>query len=80
MVDKLLIQSSNNTFQAEHERVMDSNVLEKERGITILSKCTSIFYKGHRINIVDTPGTLKTNFGKNEDENCNFSNHQQLNF
>ncbi|KAI3595038.1 gtp-binding protein [Moniliophthora roreri] len=37
-------------------RVMDSNDLEKERGITILSKCTSINYKGSLINIVDTPG------------------------
>jgi len=37
-------------------RVMDSNDLEKERGITILSKCTSIQYKGHKINILDTPG------------------------
>lgn len=35
---------------------MDSNSLEKERGITILAKCTSLNYKGHRINIVDTPG------------------------
>lgn len=35
---------------------MDSNALEKERGITILSKCTSIDYKGFKINIVDTPG------------------------
>lgn len=37
-------------------RAMDSNVLEKERGITILSKCTSIEYNGYKINIVDTPG------------------------
>ena len=37
-------------------RVMDSNDIEKERGITIFSKNTSIEYKGHRINIVDTPG------------------------
>lgn len=37
-------------------RVMDSHDLEKERGITILSKCTSIMYKGNLINIVDTPG------------------------
>ncbi|KAF9261034.1 hypothetical protein L218DRAFT_906276 [Marasmius fiardii PR-910] len=37
-------------------RVMDSNDLERERGITILSKCTSIMYKGNLINIVDTPG------------------------
>lgn len=41
---------------AKNERVMDSNDLEKERGITILSKSTSISYKGTRINIVDTPG------------------------
>jgi small GTP-binding protein len=38
------------------QRVMDSNDLEKERGITILSKCTSIDYNGTNINIVDTPG------------------------
>jgi GTP-binding protein len=38
------------------ERVMDSNDLERERGITILSKNASVFYKGHRINVVDTPG------------------------
>lgn len=37
-------------------RVMDSNDLEKERGITILSKCTSVTYQGNLINIVDTPG------------------------
>ena len=38
------------------ERVMDSNELERERGITILAKCTSVVWKGVRINIVDTPG------------------------
>ena len=37
-------------------RVMDSNDLERERGITILSKCTSVNYQGNLINIVDTPG------------------------
>lgn len=37
-------------------RLMDSNDLERERGITILSKCTSVNYKGNMINIVDTPG------------------------
>jgi small GTP-binding protein len=43
------------------QRVIDSNDLERERGITILSKCTSIDYKGTNINIVDTPG--HTDFG-----------------
>src|ERR1700686_3736587 len=38
------------------DRVMDSNELERERGITILSKTTGIHYKGVKINIVDTPG------------------------
>ncbi|HEY3368700.1 MAG TPA: translational GTPase TypA [Symbiobacteriaceae bacterium] len=57
LVDGLLRQSG--TFRAnEHvaERVMDSNDLERERGITILSKNTGIVYKGVKINIVDTPG------------------------
>ena len=38
------------------ERALDSNELERERGITILSKCTSVTWKGVRINLVDTPG------------------------
>ena len=42
--------------QVVEDRVMDSNALEKERGITILSKNTAIQYKGYKINIVDTPG------------------------
>ncbi len=57
MIDSLLQQSG--TFrsnQAVDERVMDSNDLEKERGITILAKCTSIKWEDIRINIVDTPG------------------------
>ncbi|KAJ2456337.1 hypothetical protein EV183_000265 [Coemansia sp. RSA 2336] len=57
LVDCLLKQSgalSGTTMQ--ETRVMDSNALEKERGITILSKVTSLMYKDHRINIVDTPG------------------------
>ena len=57
MVDELLKQSG--TF-SEHqqvvERVMDSNDIEKERGITILSKNTAITYKDYKINIIDTPG------------------------
>jgi GTP-binding protein len=57
LVDELLKQSG--TFaehQATSERMMDSNDIEKERGITILSKNTSINYKGYKINIIDTPG------------------------
>nr|KAJ3420756.1 hypothetical protein HK105_005288 [Polyrhizophydium stewartii] len=55
LVDQLLRQSGAAEVQ-QHSRVMDSNVLEKERGITILSKSTAVSYAGHRINIVDTPG------------------------
>lgn len=59
LVDKLLQQSG--TLEASRsgdtdERVMDSNDLEKERGITILAKNTAINWNGYRINIVDTPG------------------------
>jgi GTP-binding protein len=57
LVDAMLRQSG--TFRANQqvaERVMDSNDLEKERGITILAKCTSVQWKDTRINIVDTPG------------------------
>lgn len=57
LVDAMLKQSG--TFRANEsvmERVMDSNELERERGITILAKNTSVFYEGTKINIVDTPG------------------------
>ena len=57
LVDGLLKQSG--VFrenQSVQERVMDSNDLERERGITILSKNTAVYYKGTKINIVDTPG------------------------
>ncbi len=57
LVDKLL--SASGTFDPRKEegtRVMDSNDLEKERGITILAKNTALHWKGHTINIVDTPG------------------------
>lgn len=57
LIDQLLRQSG--TFRANQqvdERVMDSNDLEKERGITILAKNTAIDYEGYHINIVDTPG------------------------
>ncbi|MDA1073551.1 MAG: translational GTPase TypA [Proteobacteria bacterium] len=51
-----LLQQTGTVSASMGERVMDSNELEKERGITILSKNTSIEYEGVRINIVDTPG------------------------
>ncbi|AIT08902.1 GTP-binding protein TypA [Candidatus Francisella endociliophora] len=57
LVDKLLQQSGTlNTRGPEVERVMDSNDIEKERGITILSKNTALKWNDYRINIVDTPG------------------------
>lgn len=57
LVDKLLQQThSLDQRAAVTERIMDSNVLEKERGITILAKNTAITWNGYRINIVDTPG------------------------
>ena len=57
LVDAMLAQSG--TFRENEqvdERVMDSNDLERERGITILAKNTSLYYKGVKINIIDTPG------------------------
>ena len=57
LVDAMLRQSG--TFRANEnviERVMDSNELERERGITILAKNTAVLYHGTKINIVDTPG------------------------
>jgi len=57
LVDELLKQSGAfRENQAVAERAMDSNDLERERGITILAKCTSVVWKNTRINIVDTPG------------------------
>jgi len=56
LVDKLLEQSGTLGSRNRVERVMDSNDLEKERGITILSKNTAIQWRDYRINIVDTPG------------------------
>ena len=57
LVDELLKQSG--VFRANQdvaERVMDSNDIERERGITILSKNTAVYYKDTKINIIDTPG------------------------
>jgi GTP-binding protein len=57
LIDAMLHQSG--TFRANQQvatRVMDSNDLEKERGITILAKCTSLMWKDQKINVIDTPG------------------------
>lgn len=57
LIDAMLHQSG--TFRANQQvenRVMDSNALEKERGITILAKCTSLMWKDQKINVIDTPG------------------------
>ena len=57
LVDQLLKQSGSfRENQKVAERAMDSNDIERERGITILAKCTSVVWKNTRINIVDTPG------------------------
>ncbi|MCR5608027.1 MAG: translational GTPase TypA [Lachnospiraceae bacterium] len=57
LVDELLKQSGVfRSNQEVQERVMDSNDIERERGITILSKNTAVFYKNTKINIIDTPG------------------------
>ena len=57
LVDQLLRQNGGLKRADEgQDRVLDSNALEKERGITILSKNAAINYKGYRINVVDTPG------------------------
>src|SRR5437588_6624591 len=57
LVDAMLNQSGIFRVNEEHmERVMDSNELERERGITILSKITGVRFQGIKINIVDTPG------------------------
>ena len=57
LVDELLKQSG--VFRENQEvaeRIMDSNDIERERGITILAKNTAVMYKGTKINIIDTPG------------------------
>jgi len=57
LIDNILKQSDTfRTNEATDERMMDSNDLERERGITILAKCTSIQWENTRINIIDTPG------------------------
>lgn len=56
LVDRLLQQTVMGEREKLEERALDTNELERERGITILSKVTAVEYKHHRINIVDTPG------------------------
>jgi GTP-binding protein len=57
LIDAMLHQSGTfHAHQAVDTRVMDSNDLEKERGITILAKCTSLMWKDQKINVIDTPG------------------------
>jgi GTP-binding protein len=57
LIDAMLHQSGTfRTNQQVETRVMDSNDLEKERGITILAKCTSLMWKDQKINVIDTPG------------------------
>ncbi|KAI3644307.1 hypothetical protein MP228_010471 [Amoeboaphelidium protococcarum] len=55
LIDCLLKESKTN-LNTDGQRVMDHNALERERGITILSKAASIFWKDHKLNLVDTPG------------------------
>ena len=57
IIDSIFKQSNNfRDSQLSDERIMDNNAIEKERGITIFSKCTSITYNDYTINIIDTPG------------------------
>ncbi|MCG6140786.1 translational GTPase TypA [Leptospira mtsangambouensis] len=56
LTDCILRHTGAVTAKEDRERIMDSNTLEQEKGITILAKNTSVKYKGTRINIVDTPG------------------------
>ena len=69
LVDQLLLQSG--VFRANEaveDRVMDSNDLERERGITILSKNTAVMYNNTKINIVDTPGHLEEKTSVQEEQ------------
>ena len=57
LIDNMLKQSGLfRDNQVVQERAMDSNDLEKERGITILAKCTSVLWENTKVNIIDTPG------------------------
>jgi len=56
LIDAMLKQSGQVMESKSHDRMMDSNDLERERGITILAKCTAVEYKDFKLNIIDTPG------------------------
>lgn len=75
LVDALLKQTHSfreNQDEMKMDRIMDSNDLEREKGITILSKNTSVFYKGVKINIIDTPG--HADFGGEVERVLNMAN------
>ena len=77
LVDQMLRQSG--TFrdnQVVNERVMDSNDIERERGITILAKNTSIMYNDVKINIIDTPGHV--DFGGEVERELKMVNGRRL--
>ena len=56
LIDAMLNQSGQVNASKSHDRMMDSNDLERERGITILAKCTAIYHNDIKLNIIDTPG------------------------
>lgn len=72
LLDGILKETGAITSKENRERMMDSNDLEQERGITILAKNTAVQYKGTRINIVDTPG--HSDFGGEVERVLNMAN------
>ena len=79
LVDQLIKKSG--TLEAHEElaeRAMDSNALERERGITILAKNTAIHYKDYKINIMDTPG--HADFGGEVERIMHMVVHHQMSF
>ena len=76
LLDGILKETGAITSKENRERMMDSNDLEQERGITILAKNTAVQYKGTRINIVDTPG--HSDFGGEVERVLNMANSSLL--